>query len=107
MKKVISFTDDAKGDINDAYNYYEEIRSNLGEEFLDEVDETVANITTNAKMYAKIYGHVRRAVLNRFPYAVLYVIRDVEVTIFAVFNTYKNPKKWEKRANEQNGEELL
>ena len=93
MSKEIKFTDDAKADLQKAYEYYEGERTNLGEEFLDEVDKTVAHISSNAKMYAKFYKNVRRAILKRFPYAVLYVIRKMKVNIFAVFNTYQDPQK--------------
>ena len=53
MSKKITFTDDAKADLQEAYDYYEEEQLNLGEDFLDEVDKTIANISSNPKMYAR------------------------------------------------------
>jgi len=104
MSKKITFTDDAKADIQEAYDYYEGKKVNLGEEFLDELDETVSNISSNPKMYAIFYKYVRRAVLNRFPYAILYVIQQIGVNIFAVFSTYQDDKKFLDRDEAKNGE---
>jgi hypothetical protein len=39
----------------------------------------------------------RRAVIRRFPYAVLYEEKDAEIVVYAVFDCRQHPSKWRER----------
>jgi hypothetical protein len=46
-----------------------------------------------------IYKNVRRALLRRFPYALMFVIEaDETLTVIACFHGSRDPEHWQKRA---------
>ncbi len=46
---------------------------------------------------AAVYGDVRKAVVRRFPYVVLYREDAAEVVVIAVFHTSRDPSIWQAR----------
>lgn len=48
-------------------------------------------------MNALIYENYRRALPRRFPFAVFYEYTEATVTVYCVFHTSRDPKKWLKR----------
>ncbi|NOY42387.1 MAG: type II toxin-antitoxin system RelE/ParE family toxin [Planctomycetes bacterium] len=84
-------------DISEAYCWYEERRSGLGEEFLSCVDACIQEISRTPEMHATIHEEYRRALVRRFPYAVFYESMDGTVTVYCVFHTSRDPKKWRQR----------
>jgi hypothetical protein len=67
--------------IENAFAWCEERRSGLSDEFLEEVDATVA-------------GRIRRAVVHRFPYLLFYVIDPHEIVVLACMHASRDPKSW-------------
>jgi plasmid stabilization system protein ParE len=88
---------EAELDLAEAYAWYENRRSGLGEEFLSSVDACMEGIRRHAEMYPVIHEGYRRALIRRFPYAVFYELSHDKVTIYAVFHTSRNPNKWRER----------
>jgi plasmid stabilization system protein ParE len=84
-------------DVEEAYIWYEERRSGLGEEFLGCVDTSIQIICRSPELYPKIYQKYRRALISRFPYAVFYEYLTEKIYIYSVFHTSLNPDKWRKR----------
>jgi len=95
--KEIVLTDDAKNDLQDVAVWYENQQKGLGFDFLDEFENSINIIENNPKLYPVIYKKVRRALMNRFPYAILYLIQTSGTVVFAVFHTSRNPKTWKSR----------
>ena len=91
------FVPEAELDISDAYGWYEERRSGLGEEFLSCIDACVQRICRAPEMHAKIHEEYRRALVRRFPYAVFYEYTNTTVTVYCIFHTSREPEKWRKR----------
>jgi plasmid stabilization system protein ParE len=48
-------------------------------------------------LYPLVFGNARRAVLRRFPYSVIYVVRDDELVIAACIHSGRDPIRWQKR----------
>ncbi|MCH8044498.1 MAG: type II toxin-antitoxin system RelE/ParE family toxin [Planctomycetes bacterium] len=88
---------EAEFDISDAYGWYEELQSGLGEEFLSCIDACIQRIRRTPEMHAKVHEEYRRALVRRFPYAVFYEHTDTTVTVYCVFHTSREPEKWRKR----------
>jgi plasmid stabilization system protein ParE len=61
------------------------------------VDEAVARIKRDPKMFPFALGKTRKAMVKRFPYTVLYEIGEREIVILAVFHAKRNPEHWQKR----------
>lgn len=47
--------------------------------------------------YAVVYRDIRRAVMQRFPYAVYYRVVSSRVIITAIFHGRRDPKSWQVR----------
>jgi hypothetical protein len=58
-------------DLAGAVGWYEDQRAGLGEEFLGAVEASFDAIQEFPEVFARVHGEVRRAVVSRFPYAVL------------------------------------
>jgi plasmid stabilization system protein ParE len=91
-------TPDSLEDIGNVRDYYNGIRKGLGDEFLNEFDYFMDLVCRNPESFDPVgtLGY-RRAILDRFPYAVIYrVDRDV-VIVTVVVHTSKAPKAWLRR----------
>ena len=76
----------------DAYDWYEEQRSGLGEEFLEELDGIYNKLTSHPEYFGKVKKNFRQAALKQFPFVIVFEIIKSEVVVFAVFHTSRNPK---------------
>ncbi len=93
MKRNLKFTFRANIDTIVAYEFYESRRKNLGELFLDELDNCYQSIVLNYTTYKVVHTIYRQAVVKKFPFVVLYSVDEKDIIITAIFNTTKNPKK--------------
>lgn len=82
----------ATGMMQEAYQWYEQQKQGLGEEFLTELDSYYTKLQSHPEYFGKIKKNFRQAVLKRFPYVIVYEIIKTEVVVFAVFHTKSNPK---------------
>ena len=81
----------------EAYNWYEEQKTGLGELFLAELSRCYSRLEKNPLHYQKIKKNYRHLVLDKFPYVLIFEIIEDEIIIFAVFHTARNPKSKFKR----------
>ncbi len=88
---------EAELDIAEAYQWYEDRRFGLGEEFLSQVDACIQSILRNPEMVGAVLENYRRRLLRRFPYAVFYEHTNGIVTVYCVFHTSRDPAKWRRR----------
>ena len=58
-------------DLNDVISHYDHQRAGLGTAFRAEVYATIDRVIENPEFYAEVSG-VRRALVKRFPYSVIY-----------------------------------
>ena len=49
------------------------------------------------EMHEFVHENCRRALVRRFPYAVFYEYADQTVTVYRVFHTARDPRKWRER----------
>jgi plasmid stabilization system protein ParE len=81
-------------DLATAFNYYEAIQAGLGDAFLARVESTFDAIEHYPNMFSSVHGDVRRAIVNRFPYAVFYRTEPQQIVVFAVVHTARDPELW-------------
>ena len=76
MPPRIRFHPAARAEIRDARRWYEGEARGLGRAFLGELDATLAFVARHPEMYEAVEsdGSVRRALLHRFPYALMYEV---------------------------------
>ena len=97
MSIEIIFAPEAESDIQIAYEWYEDKRIGLGEEFLNCIDASINLIQRHPEVSNIVFENYRRCLIRRFPYAIFYEHKDKFITIYAVFHTSQNPKKWQER----------
>ena len=91
---IASFHDLAKGELNEAARYYEQRSPGLGTAFVAEVERCTAAIVEHPEMSPIVTGTIRRRLLQRFPYGLLYRVRPEHVRILAVMNLKRRPAYW-------------
>lgn len=97
MKYPIIFRSQAKKEIETAYQWYEERRNGLGEDFLLCVEEVIEKISRSPHLYPTVYKNICRALVRRFPYSIFYIKHEDRIIILAVFHEKRDPKEWQKR----------
>lgn len=91
---VASFHDLAKVELNEAAQYYERDSPGLGAAFVTEVERSTAAILEHPEANPIVTGAIRRRLLRRFPYGLLYRVRPEQVRILAVMNLKRRPGYW-------------
>ena len=95
--------EEARGDVLNAFSFYEERREGLGERFRDHLGVAIAAIQRSPELYPIVYRDLRRRLVERFPYAVLYRLYSGVVVIVAVMHAKQNPAIWMRRAGNEPG----
>ena len=85
---------EAEYDIQNAFEWYESQNPGLGSEFVRAVDACLSGIGRQPLAYQVTYKQVRRVLIRRFPYVILYIFEQDTVFIFACFHAKRNPKQW-------------
>ncbi len=96
---LVSFSPAARFELIEAQDWYEREVPGLGRRFRAQVEVAVAQIAERPRQFPVIYKQVRRALLRRFPYAIMFVIEpDESLTIIACFHGSRDPERWRERA---------
>lgn len=97
MNHILEITKEAKLDIEEAWLWYEEIRTGLGEDFLLSLEATLNQLKRQPLLYEIKYKEVRVCLLKRFPYKVIYFLDNDKIIVLAVFHGHRNPETWKDR----------
>jgi plasmid stabilization system protein ParE len=92
-----SFHEAAETEFLLAIEYYEECQPALGLRFSEEVYATIERICNHPYTWTSIDTKTRRCITNKFPYGVLYRIRDNHIRIMAVMHLRRKPDYWKDR----------
>ncbi len=82
----------AKRDILEAALWYESHRTDLGIQFVHDVDTTIARIVENPLQFQVYEEPARRALLSRFPYAIYY--QPTPLVILRILHLRRHPDTW-------------
>ncbi len=94
----IEFLETAPIEPDQAFEWYETQQKDLGVQFLNEFDAAVRRIVSYPESYFLIEKDVRRCLVKRFPYGVLYGINADKIIIIAVAHLHRKPDYWTNRA---------
>lgn len=98
MNRDLRLRPEAEDELSEAMQWYEKKADGLGAEFLLAVEECLQTITRHPLAHPGVHKTVRRALLRRFPYEILYVVRSRRIVVLAVFHAKRDPKHWIGRA---------
>lgn len=93
----IDFLEPADVEFVDTITYYNLQSEGLGYEFAAEVKRAMGRILQYPKAWTPLSKRSRRCRTNRFPYGVIYQLRDDIILIVAIQNMHKHPDSWKSR----------
>jgi hypothetical protein len=76
----------------------------LGDRFLDTVLRAVEDVEENPRRWPVLSGRIRRRLVGRFPYGILYRITRTDIILIAVMHLHRHPRYWTKRRNKKPGQ---
>mgnify|MGYP005851116005 CR=1 FL=1 len=93
---------DAEQELQAAAQWYEQRQQGLGEQFLETAIAALVSIERHPRRfapyaYAPANHEVRRCLLGRFPYGIIYEVRSDELVILAVAHAVRRPGYWRSR----------
>ncbi len=101
----VEFLEPAAQEFYEAIGFYNMQRQGLGGEFAKEVEDTIERIKQNPEAWTTVASskRARRCLTNRFPFGIIYQIRQDMILIVAVWHLRRRPQAWRKRLskNEQ------
>lgn len=97
MNWDLTLRPEAKTEIAEASDWYEQQKPGLHDRFIDAVDMTHSALRQNPFQYQVVSGQLRRAGLRSFPYGLLYVVSEQEVTVTSCVHLRRDPKIWRQR----------
>lgn len=92
-----SFHPEAEEEFNKAIDYYEDIDPGLGYDFALEVYSTIRRSIEFPRAWAVLEVEIRRSLVRRFPYGVLYSEEPEGLFVVAVMNLHRKPGYWKHR----------
>lgn len=93
----VEFLEAAQAELDETFNWYEAQQTGLGMQFLTEFDAAIRRLSGYPKSYALLTSDVRRCLIKRFPYGVLYGIDADTIVIVAVAHLHRKPNYWLER----------
>lgn len=83
--------------IESALRYEAEVPG-LGLRFADEVQRVIEFVLGRPEIGARVEGEIRRFVLRRFPFSVIYAVRTGTLYVLAVAHGSRRPGYWRSRS---------
>jgi len=87
-------------ELTDAVRWYDSKRQGLGADFLDEIARTIDRValTPEAGNPVSADQMTRRLLVSRFPYQIVYRIRQDEIVVVATAHLKRRPGYWKSRS---------
>ena len=96
MKPLI-IHQEAEAEMVIASQFYETKSTKVSDRFVDELEHALRVIAASPQSWPFFSRSVRRYLLRRFPYGVLYQIYEDHVYIIAVMHLSRDPNYWKHR----------
>ena len=93
----VRLLDLARQELDDAFVWYETQSEELGRDFLDALDRAVRRVVAFPLSCAEIEPGLRRCLLVRFPYGLIYGLDGEDVVVVAVSHLHRKPREWVER----------
>ena len=84
----------AREEFHDAIKYYETQHIGLGKRFQADIKNSISRIKEFPNAYVAVKEKVRRCLLHKFNYSILYTINDNHILIIAISHQHRKPDHW-------------
>jgi len=93
----VLFLDSAQSELDDAVEWYNEQAKGLGLKFLDDMDRAIRRSASYPLSCAEIEKGLRRCLLTRFPFGIIYGIENKTIIVVAAAHLHRKPRYWSDR----------
>jgi toxin ParE1/3/4 len=102
MKKSLRLDAEAEEEISHAIDHYEKEREGLGADFWEELRTAMNTLEAPGPECGYVIGlprelGVRRKLLTRFPYAIVFLEQNTFVRVISVMHGHRSPAYWRRR----------
>jgi hypothetical protein len=99
---ILRLLDEAKVELRESAQWYEQKREGLGEDFVASVESALEIIEKRPRQFTQLNvgskdREVRRCVLKRFPYLIIFEILHDEILVVAIAHSKRKPMYWKPR----------
>jgi plasmid stabilization system protein ParE len=95
--KRVEFHEEARAEFLAAAIHYESQAHNLGQDFIALVEPTYTRLKEFPEIGRPFGRRIRRIIVPRFPYGLLYRVNSDRIFIVAVMNLHRRPGYWRLR----------
>lgn len=89
---------EAERELREAVGYYEDIEPGLGYDLSIEIYSAIQRALAYPRAWPVLDGEIRRVLVRRFPYGVLYSEEEGMLVIVAVMSLHREPGYWKGRS---------
>ena len=97
----VFFSEFAKLELEDALAYYELEHTGIGAYFKEEIKKNIVRIKKFPKAATIEKGEIRKSLLHKFPYKILYSIESDHIFIIALAHQHRRPDYWIERESKK------
>lgn len=90
----VKFSQLAYLELEDATNYYNFELEGLGQRFREEIKNAAKRISRYPTAWSLERGDIRKCLLHRFPYKLLYSIESDHIFVIAIAHQHRKPNYW-------------
>jgi hypothetical protein len=94
---TVTFLAAAEAELADAVSYYNAQSEGLGYEFAAEVRQTLTRIAQYPDAWTRLSARTRRCRTKRFPYGIVYQVRESGIVVVGVMHLNRHPDIWKTR----------
>lgn len=96
MSYNIIIKGEARQDMLNAYQYYEQEREGLGDLFLSMIDERLTAISEHPEYYSFIDDRklLRDVTVCIFPFVIVFEQLNNDIVVYAICSTHRKPKNY-------------
>jgi len=95
----VRFLPAARSEFLESLRYYRSRSPRVAREFLESIRESIATILQFPEAAPVLRGPIRRRIVRRFPFSLLYSIENAAVLIVAVMHHHRHPDYWVNRVD--------
>lgn len=95
----------AKQELINAIDFYNEKNPHSGYKLLIDFEKTVERIIQNPEAWHPLTKNTRRCLLSKYPYGIIYQIREHIIYIVVFMNMKRKPDYWKKMIKKRGFEE--
>jgi len=96
-KLPVKFHPDARLEADAAFDWYRDRSLRAAEAFLQAIEQARMAVQDAPDLWAEYLHGTRRYVLKRFPFVVVYRVKDKQIEVIAVAHGRRKPGYWKDR----------